>query len=57
MARVKAAHLTLLTAELAWDVFSATFAKVIEAFISAGFLLNTIQEEEWRHFTRAHSTG
>lgn len=57
MARVKAVHLTSLTAELAWDVFSATFAKVIEAFISAGFLLNTIQEEEWRHFTRAHSTS
>lgn len=36
----------LLTAELTGDVFSVTFAKVIETFISAEFFLNTIEEEE-----------
>lgn len=47
--RIKALHLTstpLLTAELPGNVFSVTFAKVIETFISAEFLLNTIEEEE-----------
>lgn len=36
----------LLTAKLTGDVFSVTFAKVIETFISAEFFLNTIEEEE-----------
>lgn len=35
-----------LTAELTGNVRSVTFAKVIETFISAEFLLNTIGEEE-----------
>lgn len=35
-----------LTAQLAGNVFSVTFAKVIETFISAEFLLNTIEEKE-----------
>lgn len=47
-----------LTAELAGDVFSVTFAKVIETFISVEFLLNTIEEEEeWGHSLKAQDTA
>ena len=59
---LKAAYLTSTPSwqpNLPGSVFSVTFAKVIETFISAEFLLNTIEEEEeWgRFFFKAQASG